>query len=51
MYDLIVDIIGHTWDTSQYSSTEQQYVYSLCGVIIIIVLVVLVRWIDRIFMR
>lgn len=51
MYDLIIDIIGHTWDASQYSSTEQQYVYSICGVIIIIVLVVLVRWIDRIFMR
>ena len=43
MYDLIIDIIGHTWDTSQYSNTEQQYVYSICGVIIIIVLVVLVE--------
>lgn len=51
MYDLIIDIIGHTWDPSQYSNTEQEFVYSICGVIIIIVLVVLVRWIDRIFMR
>ena len=51
MYDMIVEIISHTWDTSSYSNTEQQYIYSICGVIIIVVLVAMVRWIDRIFMR
>lgn len=51
MYELVAELIGHTWDTSQYSNTEQQYIYSICGVIIIVVLVVLVRWIDKIFMR
>ena len=51
MYDLVYELIGHTWSGSGYSGTEEQYIYSICGVIIIIVLVVLVRWIDRIFMR
>lgn len=51
MYDLIAEIIDHSWNTTNYNTTEQQYIYSICGVIIIIVLVLLARWIDRIFMR
>ena len=51
MYDIVVDIIGHVWDTGSLGTAEQELIYSICGVIIIIVLVLLGRWIDRIFMR
>lgn len=52
MYDIIEQLIGHAWETSTgYSTTEQQYITSIAGVCIIIVLVVLARWIDRIFFR
>lgn len=51
MYDLVTSIIDHVWDTSGYSSTEQQYVYSICGVIIIVVLIAMVRWIDKVFFK
>lgn len=36
MYDIVKDIISHTWDTSNYSSSEQQIVYYICGALIII---------------
>lgn len=49
MYDIVVDIIGHVWDAGV--PAEQEYIYSICGVIVVIVLVLLGRWIDRIFMR
>lgn len=51
MYDLVTSLIGHVWDTGSYSNTEQQYVYCICGALIIVVLVLLGRWIDRIFLR
>lgn len=49
MYDMIESLIGHTWE-SQYSG-DQQYIYSICCVIIIITMVALVRWVDKIFFR
>lgn len=35
MYDIIKDIISHNWDSSGYSTTEQQLVYYICGALII----------------
>lgn len=51
MYDIVSQLINHNWDTSSYSNTEQQYVYSICGVLIIVTLVLLGRWIDKVFFR
>lgn len=49
MYDLIKEIISHTWDTNSYSNTEQQYVYYICGVLIIVLVVVFIDLIYRVF--
>lgn len=49
MYDLIQNIIGHTWETSNYSTTEQQLIYYVCGSLIIILTVVFVDLMYRIF--
>lgn len=49
MYDVIKEIIAHTWDTSSYSSSEQQYIYYGCICLIIILTVVFVDLIYRIF--
>lgn len=45
MYDIITGIIDHTY-VSNYTG-DQQYIYSICAVIIIISLVSLLRWIDK----
>lgn len=49
MYDMISELIGHEWITNY--SGEQQYVYSICCVLILVVTISLVRWIDKIFFR
>lgn len=49
MYDLIKNIILHTWDTSNYSSSEQQIIYYICGVMIVIFTVVFIDLVYRIF--
>lgn len=49
MYDLIKEIILHTWDTSSYSSSEQQIVYYICGVLIIVLTVVFIDLAYRVF--
>lgn len=52
MYEIVESIIDHPWISGTgANTTEQQYIFSICGVIIIVVLVVLARWIDRIFFR
>ena len=52
MYDIIEELIGHAWVTGTgYNTTEQQYITSIAGVCIIIVLIVFARWIDKIFFR
>lgn len=47
MYDIISDIIGHTWQ-SNYTS-DQQYIYYICGALIIILSCVFVDLIYRVF--
>lgn len=49
MYDVVKSIIAHTWDTSSYSSSEQQYIYFVCGSLIIILTVVFIDGIYRVF--
>lgn len=49
MFDLIYDIISHTWDTSVYSSSEQQILYYICGALIIILTVVFIDLVYRVF--
>lgn len=44
MYDVINDIISHTWE-SGYTS-DQQYIYYICGALIVVLTAVFV---DRIF--
>lgn len=49
MYDIIKQIIGHTWDSGSYSSSEQQIVYYIAGTCIIIFVVVFVDSMYRVF--
>lgn len=45
MYDLIYNMIGHQW-VNNYT-TDQQYIYYICGSIIIILTVVIIDLIYR----
>lgn len=37
MFDVVKGIIDHVWQSSSgYSSTEQQAIYTICGVLIIV---------------
>lgn len=47
MYDVIDNIISHTWE-SQYSS-DQQYIYYICGALIVIFSVVFIDLVYRVF--
>ena len=47
MYDVITEIIGHTWQ-SNYSG-DQQYIYFIAGTLIILLTVVFVDMIYRTF--
>ena len=49
MYDIIEDIIGHTWQ-SNYTS-DQQYIYYICGALIMVMFVVFVDLTYRVFRR
>lgn len=49
MYDLIKQIIDHTWESNNYNTTEQQYIYYICGVLIIVFVVVFIDLIYRVF--
>lgn len=46
MYDVISDIINHTW---QSGAGEQQYVYMICGVLVITFYAIVIDLIYRIF--
>lgn len=46
MYDIISDIINHTWITQ--SSGEQQYIYYICGALIVILSCVFIDLVYRI---
>lgn len=46
MYDIIRQIIDHTWTTN---SSEQQYIYYCCIVLILLLTVVFVDLIKSVF--
>lgn len=46
MYDIISGIIDHNWVTS---SSEQQYIYYICGALIIILTCVFIDMVYRVF--
>ena len=51
MYDIVRDIIAHSWSTG---SSDQQYIYYICGALICLLVVLFVdviRGIFRSFMR
>lgn len=47
MYDVIADIISHNWQ-SNYSS-DQQYIYYICGALIVVLTAVILDFIFRMF--
>lgn len=47
MYDLVSEIINHAW-VSNYTS-DQQYIYYICGALIVLFSMVFVDLIYRIF--
>lgn len=46
MYDIIANLINHSWSTG---SSEQQYIYYICGALIVIIFAVLIDIIYRVF--
>lgn len=49
MYDVISDIIDHAWQ-SNYTS-DQQYIYYICGALIVVMTAVLIDAVFGIFRR
>lgn len=49
MYDIIENIIGHAWESSSYSSSEQQILYYICGTLIVILTVTFIDLVYRVF--
>lgn len=47
MYDIVANIIDHAWQ-SNYTS-DQQYIYYICGTLIVIITVVIIDLVYRIF--
>lgn len=47
MYDLISNLIDHTWITQ--NSGEQQYIYYIAGCVIVIGFVVVIDLVYRVF--
>lgn len=45
MYDIISNIIDHSWSTG---SSEQQYIYYICGALIVILTCVFIDLVYRI---
>lgn len=46
MYDIVNSIINHNWVTG---SSDQQYIYYICGAIIVILVVVFIDLVYRVF--
>lgn len=46
MYDIVSNIISHNWETG---SSEQQYIYYICGCLIVIFTCVIIDLIYRVF--
>lgn len=49
MYDIIKSIIEHSWESSNYNSSEQQIIYYIAGSIIIILTTVFIDLVYRVF--
>ena len=49
MYDIIENIIGHNWQ-SNYTS-DQQYIYYICGALIMVMFAVIIDLTYRVFRR
>ena len=49
MYDILEQIIGHAWESNNYSSTEQQILYYICGTLIVILTVTFIDLFYRVF--
>lgn len=47
MYDLIQNIIDHSWITQ--GAGDQQYIYYICGCLIVVLTVVFIDLIYRVF--
>lgn len=47
MYDLIQNIIDHSWITQ--GAGDQQYIYYICGCLIVILTVVFIDLVYRVF--
>lgn len=47
MYDIVSSIIDHVWQ-SNYTS-DQQYIYYICGALIVLITCVLIDIVYRIF--
>ena len=46
MYDIVEHMIGHNWVTG---SSDQQYIYYICGALIVLFTVVFIDMLYRIF--
>lgn len=46
MYDVVSSIIDHSWTTS---TSEQQYIYYICGALIVLFSCVIIDLVYRIF--
>lgn len=46
MYDIIRNIIDHSWSTG---GSDQQYIYYICGALILLLTVVFIDFIRDIF--
>ena len=49
MYDIVKGIIDHEWMTT--NGNEQQYIYYICGTLIIVFTVVFIDGIRHLFRR
>ena len=47
MFDIVRDIIGHSWVSS--STSDQGYIYYICGALIVIFSCVFVDLVYRVF--
>lgn len=46
MYDIIVNMIGHSWTTND---SAQQYIYYICGCLIVLFACVAIDLVYRVF--
>lgn len=48
MYEIVSDIISHSWTTG---TSEQQYIYYICGALICLLVVAFVDTVRDVFRR